>query len=55
VDIAHSLRGEHNDYSQGIETALSGLTFLEKTQRSATLHQPVTLLDLLSQPVTAAS
>ncbi|MEG3128239.1 Gfo/Idh/MocA family oxidoreductase [Pantoea cypripedii] len=55
VDIAHSLRGEHNDYSQGIDTALSGLTFLEKTQRSATLHQPVTLLDLLSQPVTAAS
>lgn len=54
ADIAQSLRGEHNDYSQGIDTALSGLNFLEKAQRSATLHQPVTLLDLLSHPATAA-
>lgn len=55
VDIAHSLRGEPNDFSQGIDTALSGLIFLEKTQRSAISHQPVTLLDLFNQPATAAS
>ncbi|MNC38244.1 hypothetical protein D3C75_868390 [compost metagenome] len=43
ADIAASLRGEVTPYSAGAETALRGLTFLEKTQESAQSEVRVTL------------
>lgn len=49
ADIAHSLRGGDNEYSQSIAVAHEGLVFLEQLHQSALTRQPVTFVTAATQ------